>query len=105
MNQFELTPDKLFPAQDFMLVEPVGGETLSKSGLIIQQGSSGAVPTMGKVLRAGPNAPYKVDAILLFRRYSVDEIIIRDAAGEKKLSWVQTEDVISEYKDNGTEGN
>jgi len=44
-NEFEIKPSDLFPAQNYMLVEPIkgSGETKMKSGIIIpkEAGSSG----------------------------------------------------------------
>lgn len=98
---FEVKTEELFPSGNYMLVEPITGEGQTKSGIIINVGSDGAVPTLGRVARHGELSKFHDDDILIFRRYSVDEIKVTDTTGSKKLCFINDEDVIAVIKKNG----
>ena len=99
-NDFQITVDEIFPQGEMMLVDPIefSGEQSTKSGIVLVTEHTQATPTLARILRAGPDAKYKEDSIVFFRRYSLDEIEVKMSTGKRKLNFINTEDVISEYR-------
>lgn len=93
---FELKAENIYPSKNFMLVSSLSGDEKTKSGIIIPNAAfNGAVPTVGEVFRAGSDSKYKSGSVVLFRKYSVDEV----AFGLEKYMFVTDDDIIAEVKE------
>ena len=100
-NDFIITIDEIFPNGDKIVIEPMEhqGEQQTKSGIIIATDSNSATPTLGKILRAGPDSIYKVGENVFFRRYSLDEIEVNMSIGKRKVYFISSkEDTLGEYR-------
>jgi co-chaperonin GroES (HSP10) len=99
-EKFEITLEEIFPQGEMMLVDPVefSGEQISKGGIIMPGNAMQATPTLARVVRAGNDAKFKEGSVVIFRRYSLDEIKIKTSSGDKMLNFVSNEDIISEYR-------
>lgn len=99
-KDFDISIDGFIPKGSFMLVDPLEfkGEQQTKSGIVIPDNVTQATPTLAKVLKSGPDAMYKPGAVVIFRRYSLDEITVKVSTGKKKLHFVDNDDIIAEYK-------
>ncbi len=69
---------KITPLLDRVVVKPLEKETQTKSGIVIPETAVGDAPQQGEVVAVGKKAPVKVGDIVLFGRYSGDDIIIKD---------------------------
>ncbi len=86
-------------------IQPVGARSLIKAheaatesanGLLRANSSNAAAaPVKGIVIAAGTQSAFKVDEVIFFRRYSVDELKIVTENGEEVVTLVDDEDVLA----------
>lgn len=97
----DIAIENILPQDDFMLISPMRQEEKkTKGGIIVSDvGNMGATPTIGEVVKRGPNARFDIGTTVMFRKYSVDEIAIKQIG---TMYFIANEDVICEFKKHGT---
>ena len=66
------------------------------SGIVLPGNEKPGMPTMGKVIKTGPESSFKESQVVLFRRYSVDEVKYSTAQGtDEKIFFITDDEVIA----------
>lgn len=87
-----------------MLVEPIESAKESKSGLILDTSTANSAEVLGKILKLGKETyegkpiEWKIGQRVLWRRYSLDSIKFFSDEGEKKVYFVDYEDILCHTK-------
>ncbi len=89
----EIKVEHIEPTGEYMLIKSLQEkEITSKSGIILNVGSQGATATLGEVVKAGELSNFKVGSTVMFRRYSLDEIELKNIG---KFNFIANDDVIA----------
>lgn len=98
----EIKKEQIHPSGYFLLIEPLKKPIESGSGLVLPENMHQSMPMIGSVLEVGPKIvprwwqfwrtqAYYVGDILMFRRYSVDELETETSmATKEKVYFVST---------------
>lgn len=97
----EITKENIHPQSYYLLIEPEGKSIGSIKGLVLPENMHQPMPMIGTIKECGPDVDaerYKIGDIIMFRRYSVDELEIEHQDTTKeKIYFVSTnkdEDII-----------
>jgi len=92
---------KLIPQNDYILVEPIKQEKVTKGGIYIPDTASEERPMRGKVIAVGPGKmndkgermpiSVKVGDEVIFKKYAPDEIKIDD----KEYYFIKDDDILA----------
>jgi chaperonin GroES len=91
----------LKPLNDYLLVEPLKEDEVTKGGIVIPETAREERPIKGKVVAVGPGKlndkgeriplNIKVDQIVIFKKYAPDEVKLED----KEYYFVREDDVLA----------
>jgi len=100
-----ITPnnDNIFPVGKRLLVETFKQAEESSEGLELGVGDGYATSVLGTVVRAGDGCMFTVGDILMWRRYSVDNLKVYTKDGEKEYSLIEENEVIAQVKAGGVD--
>lgn len=94
-----ITPDQHYPTRNHLLIKIAEKTQETESGLITADTATNSAPVVGEVIRKGDQALFKVGEIVMFRRYSVDEIRVPTETGEDDIFYfIEDTDVLSVIK-------
>ena len=84
------------PVGNRVLVLPEKGDGESKSGLTLSTSRSDQTPVFGKIIKTGDQVKnYKVGDVILWRRYSVDQLPL-DIQGKRETVYlIDGEDILA----------
>ena len=95
----------LKPLADHVIIEPIGEDTVTKSGIVLPDTAEKEKSQRGKIIAVGPGKindkgeritpEVKVGNIVLFQKYSPSEIKIDSPAGEKDYLVVREDDIMA----------
>lgn len=86
---------KIKPVGKRVLIEPIQGDTMSEGGLVLADTNNAQTPVKGKVVEIGEDSKFKIGDVVLFRRYSVDELKGNLGGREYKHFFCDDEDIIA----------
>jgi len=89
----EINKDTIQPVKNYLLIE-VDVEKETSSGLLLAEDGGYTLPTVGTVIRSGELAEYKEGEVVIFRKYSADEIKVTTAEKEEKYWLLESSEVI-----------
>lgn len=88
--------DNVIPVGDRYLIETYKAADESSTGLSMEnQNNTANAPVIGTVLKAGDKGTFKVGEMVLFRRYSIDELKFINADGEQIVHIVEGSEIIA----------
>lgn len=91
--------ENIIPTGDRYLIEIHKAAAKSSSGLLIENNSNvSAAPVLGTVLKAGDTGKFREGQLVMFRRYSVDELKFITEEGEQTVHIVEGSEIIAIIK-------
>lgn len=90
----QVSKETIFPVKNYLLIE-VEEQTETSSGLLLSEDGGPVMPTVGKILKSGELAEYKKGEVVIFRKYSADEIKVTTAEKEEKYWLLEDSEVIA----------
>lgn len=101
MSKLSFKNMKIQPLNDYVLIEPIKQEEITKGGIVIPETAREERAVKGKVISVGPGRindngerlpmNVKEGQVVLFKKYAPDEIKIDD----KEYYFVKEEDIIA----------
>jgi len=88
----------IIPSGSRLLIAPDEKATETDGGLIIAGDEKNTAPVKGTVIAVGPKASFEVGSVVLFRRYSIDELKIDDGTGEQVVYFLEDSDILGTVK-------
>lgn len=90
----EIAKQQIHPVGYFLLIEPLHKPLEAGGGLIVPENMHQSMPMVGTIIEQGDKVDcdtYPVGAVIMFRRYSVDELEIENSETIKeKVYFVST---------------
>jgi len=93
-----VSQENIVPSKGYLLLEIPEKTTQLVSGVLLGNSDNESTPVMGKVISVAANSSYEVGQTIMFRRYSVDELKVKDAEGEKKFYLLEEDSVLATIK-------
>lgn len=90
-----MNPSEITPCKKNTLVQPYKAEKQSSAGLVWETTNANIAPVSGTVIKASHDSLYRVGQVILFRRFSVDELKFITKTGENVVYLVEDQDVIA----------
>lgn len=90
-----ISEQNIKPNAGFLLLEVPDKPTETVSGVLLASDDNNSVPMMAKIIATHAESTYKVGEMVLFRKYSVDEIKVKDKEGQKTFWLLETENVLA----------
>lgn len=89
----------LKPYSDFIIIEPVLEDRVTKMGLEIPDNADKSKPRVGRVVDIGPNVTYcSVDDLVVFSPYTGETLFLQTSAVDNKEYKIIREDaLIAQY--------
>lgn len=88
--------NKIIPVGRVCQIEPHKASETTSSGLVLEYNNNTAsAAVLGKVVKAGNESKYKEGDIILYRRYSQDEMKFILPEGEKSIFFVEDDEVVA----------
>lgn len=88
--------EKINPLGERCLIKPYEAATQTKSGVVRENSSNtSSAKTAGTVIRKGDKSRFSVGDMVLFRRYSVDDLKYITPEGEQTATLVDDENVLA----------
>lgn len=91
----ELNGDLITPVGDKLLVEVEENATTTDGGMTVVNGAGNTAPVMGTIVKAGEKSKYAPGTVVMFRRYTIDELKITTAAGEQTAYFLEDADILA----------
>jgi len=96
MDNIQVDPTKITPVKNFLFIEVYQPKKETTSGIILPDtsASGSATPTVGKIIKAGSDSKFQPGQIVLFRRYSLDELKYMEDMIEKKVYFLEDSEIL-----------
>lgn len=90
--------NKIQPINNSVIIKPYEGITKTESGFEVSRNNDNKVPMIGTVVKASSDSKWKKGEILIFRRFSADEIKSPGQNDEEeKFYLLKDEDALATY--------
>lgn len=90
----QIKKENIQPVGKRCLIETYKESSVTSSGFYRAEKEYEATPVVGTVFRAGTESSYKVGDIVMFRRYSLDELKFTDDTEEVSLNLVEDDEIV-----------
>ena len=94
----EINPNDILPSGARLLIAPDEKATETEGGIILGGDEKNSAPVKGTILATGPLSKFLVGTVVLFRRYSIDELKIQTSVGEQVVYFLDDQDILGSIK-------
>ena len=88
----------IVPERDGVIIKEFEKDTVTESGLELPESSTAGTPVIGQVIAVGEHSHFKVGDIVLFRRYSVDELTFQVDGKKQTVNFLTDSEVVAHVK-------